>query len=79
MIPKVTVTAAERRERRRQRTQRRLEKMLVLMDKRRAERVFPDVEAVRADFQRRLVVARDPKGYRKSLPGGRASVGRDRE
>jgi hypothetical protein len=42
------------------------------MDKPGAERVFPDVEAVRADLQKRLAIAKDPTAYRESLPGGQA-------
>jgi hypothetical protein len=75
MIPKVTVSAAERRERRRLRSQRRLEKMLALMDKPGADRVFPDVEAVKAKFREQLAVVSDPKAYCESLPGGRPRGG----
>jgi hypothetical protein len=66
MIPKVTITAAERRERRRQRSVRRYEKMLRLMDKPGAERVFPDVEAVKRVFGRdgQLPVTRRPTASR---------------
>ena len=54
MIPKLSVPAEEKRERKRLRSQRSLEKMLALMDKPGAERIFPDVEAVKAKFRERL-------------------------
>jgi hypothetical protein len=44
VTPRPHVSAAEKRERKRLRSQRRLEKMLALMDKPGAERIFPDVE-----------------------------------
>jgi hypothetical protein len=53
------------------RSQRRLEKMLRLMDKPGAERIFPDVEAVKARFRERLAIVRDPMAYREGYPGGR--------
>jgi hypothetical protein len=79
MIPKVTVSAAERRERRRQRSVRRYEKMLVLLDKPGAERFFPDVETVKAKFRERLAVVRDPAAYREGYPGVRLRGGRGRK
>jgi hypothetical protein len=49
--------------------------MLVLMDKPGAERIFPDVEAVKAKFRERLAVVRDPAAYREGYPGGLARGG----
>ena len=69
MTPKLTISAEEKRERKRLRSQRRLETMLRLMDKPGAERIFPDVEAVKADLRRRLAIAKDPTAYRESLRG----------
>jgi len=78
-IPKIRVSAEERRERRRLRSVRCYEKMLVLIEKPGAERIFPDVEAVKADFTRRLAIVRDPKAYCQGYPGVRARGGRGRK
>ena len=69
MIPKLSVSAEEKRER----------KMLVLMDKPGAERIFPDVEAVKARSRERFAIVRDPMAYREGYPGGRARGGRGRK
>jgi hypothetical protein len=68
-MPKIPVSAEERRERRCLRSVRRYEKMLVLMDKPGAERIFPDVEAVKPRFRERLEVARDPEAHRREYRG----------
>ena len=49
------------------------------MNKPGAERIFRDVDAMKADFERRLAIARDRKAYRESLPGGRAGGGKGRK
>ncbi len=67
------------RERRRLRSVRCYEKMLVLIEKPGAERIFPNVEAVKADFTRRLAIARALKAYREGYPGGRVRGGRGRK
>jgi hypothetical protein len=70
MTPKLSVSAEERRERRRLRSVRRYEKMLVLMDKPGAERIFPDVEAVKASFRERLALVRDPAAVMSQILRG---------
>jgi hypothetical protein len=54
--------------------------MLVLMEKPGAERIFPDVEAVKASFREPLAVVRDPAAYREGYPGvGREGGGSENE
>jgi hypothetical protein len=79
MMPKIPVSADERRERRRLRSVRRYEKMLVLMDKPGAERIFPDVEAAKARFREQLAVVNDPEAYRTTYRGIAARRGRGRK
>jgi len=54
----------EKRERRRLRTQRRLEKMLALLERPAASRVVPDVDRLKARFASQLAIVRDPAAYK---------------
>jgi hypothetical protein len=47
--------------------------MLMLIEKPGAERIFPDVEAVKARFRERLEAARDQEAYHRTR-GGRVRV-----
>jgi hypothetical protein len=68
-MPKIPVSAEERRERRRLRSVRRYEKMLALIDKPGAERILPGYRSREGQFSGAAGYRPGPKGHRESFPG----------